>query len=226
MPRDSRWPLVEPAPGPRGEASRCRTLIYIPVVHTQADMGALARSVRSMTVQKLGRRALTRNIDVVGQLWATINAKVRGFKLPWTQVRLYQDGLPVCGREADIVRDLAQAGSPNHQLLLWLMSQGATLMGTEAPELLLAEYRLVQLALEAEGAAKTRKRAAQNEEQSRSLLARRDEYIAGRINESLHGGETGLLFLGMLHSVEPRLAGDIRVIYPICRPAQRQRRTS
>ncbi len=188
-------------------------------------MGALAGSVQRMTLRKLGRRTWSRNVDVIGQLWTDIRAAVEGWTLPWTKVRLYQDGLPVCGRETDIVKDLAKAGSPNHQLLLWLMDKGAILMGTESPELIVEEYRLVQSALEAQKDPKqTAKLAAQHEAASRSLLTRRDEYIAKRINESLQTGETGLLFSGMLHSVERRLARDIRVAYPIRLPAHLQRR--
>ena len=117
--RNSRRSPAETAPRAATGASDPRTLLYIPIVHTQADMGALAHSVHRMTVRTLGRRAWSRNVEVVGQLWADIRATVQGWKLSWTRVRLYQDGLPVCGREADIVRDLAKAGSPNHQLLLW-----------------------------------------------------------------------------------------------------------
>jgi len=48
-----------------------------------------------------------------------------------------------------------------------------------------------------------------------SLLQRRDQYIARRINETLRGGETGLLFLGLLHSIRPWLDEDVQVIYPL-----------
>ena len=220
--RHSRRSPAETAPRAATGASDSRTLLYIPIVHTQADMGALAHSVQRMTVRTLGRQAWSRNVDVVDQLWDDIRATVQGWKLSWTRVRLYQDGLPVCGRESDIVRDLAKAGSPNHQLLLWLTSKGATLMGTESPELVVEEYRLAQLILEAKDPEKATKLAAQHEAQSCSLLVRRDQYIAKRINESLRAGETGLLFLGMLHSVEHRLAEDILVTYPMHRPAHRQ----
>ena len=220
--RNSRRSPAETAPKAATGATDARTLLYFPIVHTQADMGTLAHSVQRVTVRTLGRRAWSRNVDVVDQLWADIRTTVQGWKMSWTRVRIYQDGLPVCACEADIVRDLAKAGSPNHQLLLWLTKKGATLMGTESPELVVEEYRLVQLTLEAkrtpEQAAKL---AAQHEAQSRSLLVRRDEYIAKRINESLRAGETGLLFLGMLHSVEHRLAKDILVTYPMHRPAHR-----
>ena len=207
-------------------AAATRVLIYIPIIHTQADMGALARSVRRMTIQKLGRQAWKRNVDVIGRMWEEIRRTVEGWELRWENVRLYQDGLPRCGREAEIVADLARVGSPNHQLLLSLMKKGATLMGTESPDLLLEEYRLVQQILAAEDPEEAARIEARHEARSRSLLARRDQYIARRLNESLRAGETGLLFLGMLHSLDSRLAKDIRVDYPIRRPPHPRRRTT
>lgn len=69
--------------------------------------------------------------------------------LPYPRVRLYQDGLPVCGREVEITTDLARAGSRNHQLLLRVMERDATLMGTESAELLVRDYRLIKQMLEA-----------------------------------------------------------------------------
>lgn len=203
-----------------------RTLIYIPIIHTQADMGALARSVQRVTVQKLGRRAWKRNADVIEQMWAEICRTVEGWGLPWEKVRLYQDGLPRCGREADIVTELAGAGSPNHRLLLSLMKRGANLMGTESPDLLVEEYRLVQQILAAKDPEEAARVEAGHEARSRSLLAERDQYIAGRINDSLRAGETGLLFLGMLHSLDSWLAKDIRVTYPIRRPPRPQRQAT
>ena len=205
---------------------RRRALIHIPIIHTQADMGALARSVRRVTVQKLGRQAWKGHVEAIGQMWEEIRRTVEGWELPWENVRLYQDGLPRCGREAEIVADLASAGSPNHQLLLSLMKKGATLMGTESPDLLLEEYRLVQEVLAARSPEEAARIEARHGARSRSLLARRDAYIARRVNESLRPGETGLLFLGMLHSLDSRIAKDIRVTYPIRRPPHPRRRTT
>lgn len=181
-------------------------------------MGTLAPSVQRMTVQKLGPQAWSQNVDVVGRMWACIRATVESWDLGWEKIRLYQDGLPVCGREAVIVTELAETGSPNHQLLLWLMNEGATLVGTESPKLLLEEYRVMKRILAAKNSEEAARIEAHYKLESRSLLIRRDEYIAQRINATLRVGETGLLFLGMLHSVAPRLAKDIRVSYPIYKP--------
>lgn len=202
-----------------------RTLIYVPIVHTPADMGGLAESVRRLRVRKLGRQVWSRSVDVIEQLWADIRTRVEGWALPWEHVRLYQDGLPVCGREDEIVRDLAKAGSPNHQLLLSLMSKDATLMGTESGELIVEEYRLAREILAAKDPEEAARIEAQHKARRRSLIVRRDRFIARRINESLRAGEIGLLFLGLLHSIEPHLAKDIRVTYPIYKPRHPRRGT-
>jgi hypothetical protein len=202
-----------------------RTLIVIPIIHTETDMGTLARAIRRITIRRVGRRGWKRNADVIGQMWLDIRSAVGRWKLPWKTVRLYQDGLPQCGREAEIVTELAGAGSTNHQLLLELMKQGATLMGTESPDLLVEEYRLIKQMIAAKTPEDTAKLQARHVAKSRSLLGRRDQYIATRVNESLRPGETGILFLGMLHSLGSHLAKDIRVTYPIYQPLRARTRT-
>lgn len=195
-----------------------RTLIYIPILHTHADMGTLAGSVRRVTVEGLGREALDRNVEAIDRLWARIRQTIESLPVSWKKVRLFQDGLPVCGRERQIVRALARARSPNHQLLLSLMRRGATLMGTESPKLLVEEYRLVRKTLAARDSRDAPKIQAKYAAQSSRLLVQRDRYIARRIDQSLDVGGTGILFLGMLHQVVARLAKDIQVSYPIFRP--------
>ena len=201
-----------------------RTLIYIPIIHTQADMGALAGAMQRLAIEKLGRREWERSVKVVDQLWTVIRETIEEMDLPYPRVRLFQDGLPQCEREIQIVTDLANAGSLNHQVLLFLMAQGATLMGTESPDLLLEEYQLAQQVLNAQGLGEAERVQARQKSLSQSLLGKRDRYIAERINETLGEGETGIVFVGMLHSLEEHLARDIQVHYPILRPAQSRER--
>lgn len=196
-----------------------RTVIYIPIIHTQADMGALSGAIRRLTIEKLGQQEWERNVRAIDQLWTGIRETIEEWDLPYPRVRLYQDGLPNCGREVQIVTDLADTGSPNHQLLLYLMEKGAVLMGTESPDLLLEEYQLIQRVLDARDPGEAEQVEARQEALSHSLLERRDRYISERINETLCEGETGIVFLGMLHSLEGRLARDIRLSYPLLRPA-------
>ena len=111
--------------------------------------------------------------------------------------------------------DLAQAGSRNHQLLLKLKQKGAVLMGTESAELLVEEYQLVKQVLAEEMSRGSARQAAQGKTMQDSLLKRRDQFIGRRISQTLLPGETGLLFVGMLHSVEPWLDKDIQVLRPV-----------
>jgi hypothetical protein len=57
--------------------------------------------------------------------------------------------------------------------------------------------------------------AARANDLQHSLLQRRDQFMARRISQTLLAGETGLLFVGILHSVEPWLDQDIRVLHPV-----------
>jgi hypothetical protein len=198
-----------------------RTLIYIPVIHTETDMGTLSESIQKSTLQKSGRRGLKRKKEIIDNLWTEIERKIDALALTYEKVRLYQDGLPVCDREAEIVTELAKAGSRNHRLLLLLMKRGATITGTESLELLMEEYELDKQILAARGAREKTRTDASTKAMIDSLLKRRDQFISDRINSTLCAGETGILFVGMLHSLRNALDNDIHVIYPFNPPFKR-----
>jgi hypothetical protein len=159
---------------------------------------------------------LARKTAAIDHIWTEIEATIDALALSFDRVRLYQDGLPVCGREAEIVTELARAGSRNHQLLLRLMAQGAVLMGTEEGDLLVQEYQLAKQSLTTPPP-RAAALAARQRALSEALLQHRDHFIAQRINATLKSGETGILFLGMLHSLERNLHPDVLVIYPLHR---------
>jgi hypothetical protein len=202
-------------------SSRERKLAYLPIIHTVADMGTLGASIRRMKLSALGRQGLTRNAAVVEKMWEEIESVVANLPVTPGTVRVYQDGLPVCGREQEIVSELAGAGSRNHRLLLKLQARGATLMGTESPELLVEEYQLAAAAF-ASGA--TVRMEIWKKQLRDTLLERRDRYIADRINGTLDAGESGILFMGMLHDVTRYLDSNIDLVYPLGPTLVRQRR--
>jgi hypothetical protein len=188
-----------------------RHLIWVPIIHTQADLGSLSGSVRRLYVRKIGQAKWDQHIQAVHEIWAAIRETLSGLALDYDRVRLYQDGLPTCGHEVEIVRDLVRAGSENHQLLMDLFGQGAKLVGTESPGLLLEEYELARQVVVALETGQASGLAQRQRELGKLLLDKRDSYIAARIDETLGQGEIGLLFLGLLHSLDGRLAADIRV---------------
>ena len=195
-----------------------RTLLYFPIVHSQLDMGALSESVRKVTLQKLGERVWRRKVNLVKRFWYDVENILNKLTLSYAQTRVYQDGLPVCGKELDIVAELAKKGSPNHRILVLLMEKGATVMGTESAELLIEEYHLIKKILETGDVKDAIAIEARQKAASDLLLKKRDEFIAARIDQTLQPGETGLLFLGMLHNPAVLLPEDIHVHYPLNRP--------
>lgn len=189
----------------------CRSLIHIPIIHTKEDMGALGQAVQEITIQKLGQEGWERNVSLIKKIWDSIEEAIASWSLPYTKVRLYQDGLPICGREQEIVTELAKIGSRNHQLLLRLHRKGAAIMGTESADLLMKEYKLIKQVLQIRDPEEAARLEVRQKSASDALLKQRDQFIAERINSTLCPGETGLLFLGMLHSVAPFIATDIDV---------------
>ena len=184
-----------------------RTLIVISIVHTEQDMGSLLEQTRLAYVSKYGQEKWAEHLKSISDFWLGIRQIIKSLDPHYASVRLYQDGLPICGKEEQIVQDVAAQGSKNYQLLVELMALGSRLMGTEDPQLLLREYRFHQDAL-GDGASELE---AQRLEQSRQLLLERDRFIADRINATLLADEVGLLFLGLAHSVEKLLDADILV---------------
>jgi hypothetical protein len=150
-------------------------------------------------------------------MWEGIAKKLNGADFNVSQVRVYQDGLPICGREMDIVRDVAAQGSQNHRLVLSLVERGAHLEGSEDAKLLLKEYRYIK-AITDEPDAKRKLRKSMWLRWPRSwLLTQRDRFMARRIAQTLKDGATGVLFAGITHRIDKYLPKDIKVTYLISR---------
>jgi len=186
-----------------------KRVVLIPVVHNVSDLGSLAESVRARYLQHFGPAAWNQREQAVERLWGAIRRAIDALDLDYARVRVYQDGLPVCGKEEQIVRDLAGAGSLNHQLVLELLGKGATLVGTEDPGLLIREYQL-QRRLMGPAAAPARA-ASPSPGEAADLLVARDRFIAERIAATLQDGETGLLFLGAAHRLDALRSSAIEV---------------
>ncbi|MEM1164824.1 MAG: hypothetical protein AAGI30_00875 [Planctomycetota bacterium] len=192
------------------EAPGERRLVVIPMLHTETDLGELSDRVRRETVAHAGRRAWERKQRAIERLWSEITEWSERVAIPEAGMRLYQDGLPVCGPgERDVTRtiveDLGTRGSLNHRILLSLIERGATLEGTESPELLLAEYRLARGEAEQDG---------DGTPAAHDLLEQRDRFIAQRIDATLEPHQVGVLFIGYLHNIPPHLPAGITVEHP------------
>lgn len=171
-------------------------LIYVPVLHGSAEMGSAAEAYRAAFLARFGEEKWRERRRRMDAIWRAIEAAIARLGFEPETLKLYQDSLPVCGREDALVRELAQKGSRNHRLLLKLVEAGARLMGTESPALLSEEYRLM---------------GSRDAERAAALLDRRDRFIAERIATTLGEAESGLLFIGALHEVARFLPQTVAV---------------
>jgi len=210
-----------------------RKLLVIPIVHNAADVGRLEHRLEQLKRATMPRERIEASRKQVTRFWEELRVAIESWQLDFSKVVVFQDALPLApathvGLEIKIVKELATVGSANHQLLEWMHEHGASILGTESPELLVAEYSLVRKQLgmadnpssdqETPRNLETTAEAAEIAVQLADLLNRRDQFIAARIDTTLKQDQTGILLIGMLHRVEKWLPDDIEVDFPIGQP--------
>ena len=188
-----------------------RRLIYVPIIHSGPDLGTLAANLEERAEAVLKRDDWQMHKEVVQRYWQAIanyweGRDVSGYKI-------FQDGMPADGIIAQqIIRDMAEQGSINHQILEQLVERGAEIVKTENPRLLKEEFLLAGALAKKASLLKTLVALLRYRWRKGRLLRARDRFIARSINSSLHDGETGICFLGASHQVTGDLAKDISVI--------------
>ena len=188
-----------------------RTLYYIPIIHTSADMGSLAKAVTERGIDQVGERNWETHVSTVHRFWDRIAEYCAS--LPAAGMIVYQDGLVAEGEiGAKIIAVGAESGSRNYEIVLSLMRRGAQIVKTEEFKLVLEERDRI-MALVNAPTFKTKISAfIKYRFVKHGLLKRRDVFIARRINETLVDGGVGILFIGACHNVKSRLPKDIKVI--------------
>lgn len=190
-----------------------RRLILIKIVHTSADMGSVSKGLMMEGMAKIGKEKWLENQKKIEQFWDDVEKEINALELDYSKTKIYQDGLP-CGGEfgLKIVRETADKGSKNYQIVKKLIERGATIEATERPELLRKEYEHIRAIVAApsdKGKAEAERRYETIKDE---LMRERDDYIANAIDITLKDGETGVLFIGAAHSVASKLPKDIEVI--------------
>ena len=190
--------------------AKSRTLVHIPIVHSEDDMGSASNALRQAYMRQKGLEAWEQSRLAIKQFWADTDAAFWALDVNFHQTRIYQDGLPVCGFEAKIVQDLAEspAGGMNYKILARLIGMGAKLEGTEDLKLLLKEREmLISGNSDSEGNVNSASASVKSK-----LLDTRDYFIASRIDATLQSGEIGFLFLGALHNVTAKISDTIKIV--------------
>ena len=189
-----------------------RELIIVRIVHSPADMGSMQGGLTKEGMAKLGKERWLENQQKIEKFWDETEKEIDSLGLDWRKVRIYQDGMPCGGDLAlKIVRETADKGSKNYQIIRKLLERGAVIEETESPGFLLKEYEQVKSIVSARSPEEKASAIKRYEADKDDLMRKRDEYIARQIDSTLKDGETGLLFIGASHNVRNYLAGDIGV---------------
>ncbi|MBU2574042.1 MAG: hypothetical protein KKH28_08215 [Elusimicrobia bacterium] len=188
-----------------------KTLLYVPIIHTRADLGSLAKAVAKRGIDAIGAEFWEKHTATVEKFWDVLSDHFAAIDA--AGMKVYQDGMPADGElGAKIVEESVKSGSRNYELVAGLLKRGAVLIKTEDFGLVKQEMdRLVALT---RSKSFFQKLAAYVKYKwvKDKLLAKRDDFIAKRINETLGAGRTGILFIGAGHNIKKRLSPEIRVI--------------
>lgn len=188
-----------------------RRLIYVPIIHTEQELGTLAEGIEQRAKIVIGESHWQRHKEVVRLYWQEIASYWERTHIPG--LKIFQDGMPTDGEVAEtIVKNLADKGSINYKIIAQLVEKGAILIQTEDPEAVKKEYLLAKELAKRKSLLGSLWAVVRYKQRKGKLLQVRDAYIIKSISESLAEGETGVCFLGAEHQILASLPQDIEVI--------------
>jgi len=185
-----------------------KKLLYVPIIHMEADLGSVAAIIDKRSSQMCGRERWDKHKETVSGFWDSI-ANYFG-RLSAYNLKIYQDGLMIDGKLGrKIIEEGASKGSKNHKIVLKLMEKGAKIMKTEDIHLLKKEYdSLIELSQTKSPIEKTLVYIGYKLRKN-PLMEKRDKFMAERINETLQDEEVGVFFIGVYHNVLPEFPGTL-----------------
>lgn len=190
-----------------------RTLIYIPIIHSVADMGSLGVELKRKSVSGLGEDEWQKHTDTVNGYWDAIESYFENIDIYDKGIKIYQDGMFADGENAMIIiNEGIRSGSKNSEIVSKLIGRGAILIKTEDFKMVKAEYDWLQSIIKSTSNIKKLYLVQRYKILKPIFLRRRDRFIAATIDETLGQNETGILFIGAYHNVMKRLPKDITVI--------------
>lgn len=187
-----------------------RRLLYVPIIHTEADLGSVGQDVAKRGLRQFGEILWKRHQETVLSFWESIasyfdSIEVSGFKI-------FQDGMVADGELGmTIVREAVKADSRNYQVVSELIRKGAILVKTEDFNFVREERDWIIRITQAKSRAQKLDAAIKYKLAKNNLLDKRDKFIAKQINDTLQEGGMGILFIGAFHNVRKWLQQDIHV---------------
>ncbi|MCK9220326.1 MAG: hypothetical protein M0P47_09790 [Bacteroidales bacterium] len=190
-----------------------RTLIYVPIIHSIADMGSLGKELKRESVCEPVGNKWQKHIDTVNGYWNAIEFYFNNININIKGIKIYQDGMFVDGEMAmKIIDDGIKSGSKNSEIVFNLIDRGAILIKTEDFKMVKDEYDGLQSIIKSKNVISKYIQLLRYRVLKPIFLIRRDKFIANRISETLGPNETGVLFIGAYHNIMKRLSRDITVI--------------
>ena len=187
-----------------------RTLIYAPVIHTSADLGSLAKDVTKRGIADLGEDVWRQHQRTVEGFWDAISDYF--ISVDVSGMKVYQDGMVAEGDVGEkIVEEGVKSGSRNYELVARLLKRGAILVKTEDFNLVKEERDKLLKITQAKTKLEKLFGFIRYKLTKNTLLNKRDRFIAQRIDESLPQDQTGILFIGAYHNINPKLPRDIQI---------------
>jgi len=188
-----------------------RTLIFVPIIHTSADLGSLANDVAKRGIADLGEDLWEAHRKTVDGFWDSISNCFNSIDV--SGMKIYQDGMVAEGAVGqEIVEAGIKSGSKNYELVLKLIKRGAILIKTEDFKFVKEERDRLLAITQAKSTIKKLLAFIKYKLIKNRLLNKRDKFIAKRINETLNQGERGIIFIGAYHNIKERLPQDIQII--------------
>jgi len=190
-----------------------RNLIYVPIIHSTADLGSIANDLNRRGIADFGEEFWQNHIDTVNGFWEAISYYFDTIDIYIPGIKIYQDGMVADGEIAmKIIEESIKSGSKNYEIVQKLIEKGAEIIKTEDFKLVKRELISLQSITQAKSTfIKIIKLIIYKATKSR-LLKKRDKYIAQRIADTLGPDETGILFIGAYHKILKKLPKDIHVI--------------
>ena len=99
-----------------------RLLIYIPVIHTSADLGSLAKDVTKRGITELGEEVWKEHMKRVEGFWDVISHYFDSMDV--SGMKIYQDGMVADGEVGQkIVEEGIKSGSKNYEIISKLLQK-------------------------------------------------------------------------------------------------------
>ena len=106
-----------------------RTLIYVPIIHSAADMGSLGKEIGRNKLSDSIANILQKHTQTINGYWQAIETYFDHFDFKTSETKIYQDGMFLEGEMATtIINEGIRAGSKNSQIVSNPTERGATLM--------------------------------------------------------------------------------------------------